>query len=70
MVNTLAVELIEALARKAFREVLIERYREFGSIQAVADSFNVTRQALWLWMKIDGVTTRDLKREIARRYRA
>jgi transposase-like protein len=60
---TVTVQLLEARQGKPLREILVALYREHGSIAKVARALGVTRQTLWLWMKLIDMTAHDLRLE-------
>ncbi len=70
----LAVERLEQHFGRPFRQVLADLYAEHRNMDRVAEALHQLypeaprdRDRLWWWMKVDGLSVRDLKAEIARR---
>ena len=67
MSKTLRMELIEARQGKPITEVLADLYAEHGRVAEMAEALGITRQAVYLWMKLLGITTDDLRRLVRER---
>jgi len=61
------MELLEARRGKPIREILVDLYAQHGTLQGVAVALSMTRQNLWLWMKMQNLTVEDLRLAVARR---
>ncbi len=67
MSQPLRMQLLEVRRCKPIREILTELYAEHGTLQGVATDLRMTRQNLWLWMKMQTLTVEHLRLPCYRR---
>ena len=55
------VDEMSARGKDAWKGWLVDLYSRYGTISKVAESLHISRQTLWMHMRMNGVTLRQVK---------